>query len=179
MLGRVAIASFDVDPGGRAGDLHDVVPEGATGDHRTDEAEQALAPEHGHFRGTSVLHQGDERDDGVVRKVGVEKGLARLVENLASLQVHDLEMRLKMGEVVRVQCREEPVGAVVRRLQGLGHHGITLPVGGRTMARAAGVAGASACVGSPGTLCRSRTEHHPIRMRPWGMLPVRACGSFA
>jgi hypothetical protein len=67
------------------------------------------------------LKNGLERDDRVVREVGVPDGLSYVEENLAPLQLHDLEVRLKPREVFWLQCVEEPILSVKGSLGAMVH----------------------------------------------------------
>jgi hypothetical protein len=43
------------------------------------------------------------------------QGIADLVQHLILLQVYPVQVRLQHCEVVRLQCSQQPVGAVINR----------------------------------------------------------------
>lgn len=99
----------NLDPRGGAGELHDIMSESLIGDRCSCEAGDALAAKNRHLSRATVLHDGHQRDDDVVRKVGVVEGLTHLAEHLTLLQAHNLQVRLQTDEVFWVESGQELV----------------------------------------------------------------------
>jgi hypothetical protein len=53
------------------GKLYNVATERPTRDERTGKPDNRLTPEHGYFYGISILHDGDQRHNGIMGEIGV------------------------------------------------------------------------------------------------------------
>ena len=110
--GECFVHPVERDAGRRSGDLHDIPPEGIPGDEGADETEQGLASERSHLGRFSVQHDGHERHHRVVGEIGMLDRVAGLVDDLASLELDEVQLRLHPGEILLAQGGQKPVGTV-------------------------------------------------------------------
>ncbi len=61
--------------------------------HEECHPDHAFVADHGDLGGSAVLHDVEERDNGVGREVDVPHGVARLIQDLPELQGHQLQVR--------------------------------------------------------------------------------------
>ncbi len=115
---------------GGAAHLHNVASESLPGDQGAQQAQDALAPEHSYLDATAILHDVDQRDDRILRKVDVENGVTWLIEHLTAGEGHSLKVRLQSREVSRLQSGEKPVRAMIG-FRILGHGNTIAPYGQR------------------------------------------------
>ncbi len=89
--------------------LHDGATRRGLTAHEQGNAENALVADHGDFSRCAILHDIQQRHDGIGRKVDVFELPARLVEHFAQLQWDQLQMGSKALKLACRQCREQVI----------------------------------------------------------------------
>jgi len=90
----------DSYPGGGARHLHNVAPERLAAYKAAHEAKQPLTAEYGDFSDPAILHDIQEGDDGIVREVGLAKGITGLIEHAAAGEINGLKVWLQKREII-------------------------------------------------------------------------------
>ena len=62
--------------------MHDIAAEGSAGDHPAGKTESGFAAEDRNLDGTSILEDGDERDNRLVREIDGSDRLADFIDDL-------------------------------------------------------------------------------------------------
>jgi len=108
------------DAGCATRELDDELANGRPGRRSRDDTYHRLSAECCHLDGLPVLHESDEGDDTVVRKVGMRNRVPRMVEDVAPLQVNGLKIWKQCREIIRRKRSEEEVCQVLA----VGHDGL-------------------------------------------------------
>jgi hypothetical protein len=87
--------------------LHNASIEGHPAVHGREQTERPFAPDIGGFNGRAVFQNGQQRENGTLRKISVLQQTARFADDGAELELDRLKMRLDPFKARRLQRAEQ------------------------------------------------------------------------